>query len=129
MILILKKVIFYSDSHEDIELLDYVGNPRPLNPNKQLKAIAKERFWPIREFHSRGSAGVMDYARAVATQGSLVGSFFAGIPIYALTGSKRKAINFAISLFADTSTALTGMDLDIHGEKTFMVTSACCVHL
>ena len=38
---------FYSDSTDDIELLEYVGKPRPLNPSTKLREIAGERGWPI----------------------------------------------------------------------------------
>src|SRR3546814_9672242 len=34
---------FYSDSDDDLELLERVGKPRPLNPNLKLKGIADER--------------------------------------------------------------------------------------
>ncbi len=48
---------------------------------------------------------------------SLVGSVLAGIPIWALTGSKRDALNFSISLFADTASAIIGLNLKIKGEQ------------
>ena len=108
---------FYSDSDEDIQLLEHVGNPRPLNPNKALRRIANGRGWPVQDFNSRGSAGVGDYLRTFATQASLLSSFVAGIPIYALTGSMNKTRNFSTSLFADTACALTGIELDVTGEE------------
>jgi putative phosphoserine phosphatase/1-acylglycerol-3-phosphate O-acyltransferase len=46
----------------------------------------------------------------------LVSSFAAGLPIWALTGSRRKAINFSFNLFADTASALIGLDLKIKNE-------------
>jgi putative phosphoserine phosphatase/1-acylglycerol-3-phosphate O-acyltransferase len=55
--------------------------------------------------------------RSVAATGSLVTSFAAGLPIWALTGSRQEARNFSFSLFADTSCALIGMDFDIRGEE------------
>ena len=48
---------------------------------------------------------------------NLVGSFVAGFPIWLLTGSKRDALNFSISLFADTASALIGLNLKIDGEE------------
>ncbi len=108
---------FYSDSHEDIQLLKFVGNPRPLNPNKKLQQIARDNHWPCRHFDSRGGNNFIDYVRAVAAQGSLITSFLASLPIYALTGSKDKAVNFAISLFADTAAAIVGMDLEVEGSQ------------
>lgn len=108
---------FYSDSDEDIQLLEYVGKPRPLNPNKRLRRIAKGRGWPVQDFNSRGSASIGDYLRTAASQASMLTSFLAGIPIYALTGSINKTRNFSTSLFADTACALTGIELDIVGEE------------
>ena len=43
-------------------------------------------------------------------------SFFAGLPIWALTGSRRDAINFSMSVFADLASALIGLNLRIKGE-------------
>ena len=48
---------------------------------------------------------------------SLVTSFAAGLPIYALTGSRRDSVNFSFSLFADTASALIGLDLNVKGEE------------
>lgn len=38
---------FYSDSHNDIPLLELVDNPIAVNPNKALKTYAEDRNWPI----------------------------------------------------------------------------------
>jgi len=108
---------FYSDSDEDIQLLEYVGKPRPLNPNARLRRTASGRGWPVRDFNSRGKAGVKDLVRTVATQASMVSSAFAGVPIYAATGSLNKARNFSISMFADSACAIAGIELDIEGEE------------
>lgn len=116
---------FYSDSDEDIQLLDYVGKPRPLNPNKRLRNIAKGRGWPVQDFNSRGNTGPGDYLRTFATQISMVTSFAAGLPIYALTGSLNKTRNFSMSLFADTACALTGLELDIVGEENAWKARPC----
>ncbi len=119
------KSFFYTDSDEDLQLLEYVGKPRPINPNKRLRHIAKGRGWPVQDFHSRGNAKVGDYLRTLATQVSMVTSFAAGIPIYALTGSLNKTRNFSMSLFADTACALTGVELDIEGEENAWKARPC----
>lgn len=116
---------FYSDSDEDIQLLEYVGKPRPLNPNKRLRRVAKGRGWPVQDFNSRGKASVFDYAKTFATQMSMVTSFAAGLPIYALTGSMNKTRNFSTSLFADTACALTGIELEVEGEENAWAHRPC----
>ncbi len=113
----LDQSFFYSDSDDDIQLLERVGNPRPLNPNKKLLAIAESRGWPVRRFASRGDTHVSDWIRSLLVPGTLVGSFLAGIPIWALTGSKREALNFSVSVFADTASALIGLNLKVKGEQ------------
>lgn len=112
----LDKSYFYSDSHDDLQLLERVGNPRPLNPSNRLLAIAEQRGWPVRKFGSRGQPEIATLLRSAMMPVSLVGSFLAGFPIWALTGSKRDALNFSVSLFADTASALIGLNLKTVGE-------------
>jgi HAD superfamily hydrolase (TIGR01490 family) len=40
----------YSDSISDLPLLDAVGHPTAVNPDRQLRRVAAERGWPVREF-------------------------------------------------------------------------------
>jgi HAD superfamily hydrolase (TIGR01490 family) len=40
----------YSDSISDVPLLETVGNPTAVNPDRALRRIAIERGWPMREF-------------------------------------------------------------------------------
>ena len=40
----------YSDSHTDLPLLEKVGNPVAVNPDRELRKVAEENDWPIMEF-------------------------------------------------------------------------------
>lgn len=40
----------YSDSSTDLPMLEVVGHPTAVNPDKALRRIALERQWPIRTF-------------------------------------------------------------------------------
>ena len=40
----------YSDSASDLPMLEMVGNPVAVNPERELRRIAEDREWPIREF-------------------------------------------------------------------------------
>jgi putative phosphoserine phosphatase/1-acylglycerol-3-phosphate O-acyltransferase len=113
----LAESFFYSDSDDDIQLLQRVGKPRPLNPNARLTTIAEQHGWPVRRFGSRSKARASDWVRSLFLPASLVGSFIAGVPIWALTGSRREALNFSVSVFADTASALLGLNLKIDGEQ------------
>ena len=112
----LDKSFFYSDSTDDIELLERVGNPRPLNPSNKLQAISERRGWPVRRFASRGRPTPTDWIRTAMVPATLLGSFVSGLPIWALSGSKRDALNFSMSVFADVASALIGLNLSIKGE-------------
>ncbi len=98
----LDKSYFYSDSHDDLDLLERVGNPRPLNPSDQLRSIAAKRGWPVEAFSSRGTPGLLDYVRALTPTPTLVAASLASLPIWALTGSTREAANFASLPLATT---------------------------
>jgi putative phosphoserine phosphatase/1-acylglycerol-3-phosphate O-acyltransferase len=113
---VLDDSFFYSDSTDDRLLLERVGHPRALNPSSKLRNLARERDWPIASFGSRGRPTLNQFLRSVAATVSLVPSFAAGLPIYALTGSRREALNFSLSLFADAASALINLDLEVHGE-------------
>lgn len=41
----------YTDSHSDLPLLELVGHPVAVNPDKRLKQIAQKRSWPIERFY------------------------------------------------------------------------------
>ncbi len=108
---------FYTDSHEDLPLLEIVGRPRPLNPDRPLAQVAKERFWPVRRFTSRGTPGAGEWARTALTYGSLVPAIGAGLLAGLVSGSRREAINTGGALFGDLATSLSGVDLRVEGEE------------
>jgi len=113
----LDQSFFYTDSTDDLQLLERVGLPRTLNASDRLQRLAQDRQWPSARFGSRGRPTMTQFLRSVAATVSLVPTFLAGIPIYALTGSRRESINFSLSLFADTASALIGLDLRVEGEE------------
>ena len=113
----LGRCFFYSDSTDDIELLEAVDQPVVVNGSSELKAIARESGWSAADFSSRGPASTSEVLRSIAATGSLVGSFLMGLPLYALSRSRRDSVNFSISLFAETASALIGLDLDVHGGE------------
>ena len=64
----------YSDSVTDLPMLDAVGHPVVVNPDRDLRRVATERDWELRTFHlevplrNRPSAG-----QAAAGAGALAG--------------------------------------------------------
>ncbi len=46
----------YSDSVTDLPMLETVGNPRVVNPDRALRRIAQQRGWPVLTFGSSRAA-------------------------------------------------------------------------
>ncbi len=47
----------YSDSATDLPMMEIVGHPHAVNPDKELREAAEERGWPILEFQRQVSLG------------------------------------------------------------------------
>jgi HAD superfamily hydrolase (TIGR01490 family) len=43
----------YSDSHTDLPFLEAVGHPVAVNPDRELRRVARDRGWPVLEFSER----------------------------------------------------------------------------
>ncbi len=108
---------FYTDSCEDLPLLEAVGYPHPLNPDSRLAQIAKERQWPVRRFHSRGAPSLTEVARTSLVYASIIPSALVGAAAGFLNRSRREGINVAAGLWADLATSLSGVDLRVEGEQ------------
>lgn len=108
---------FYTDSHEDLPLLEIVAHPRPLNPNRQLAQIAKERRWPVRRFSSRGRPGIGDLVRTGLSLASIAPAVWAGAAAGVVNGSFREGLNVTGAVWGELATSLSGIDLRVEGEE------------
>ncbi|MAE93874.1 MAG: HAD-IB family hydrolase [Deltaproteobacteria bacterium] len=113
----LSECFFYTDSSDDLPLLEAVGKPCPLNPDSMLAQISKERGWPVRRFQSRGTPGVEQIARSALALASLLPSVVVGTTVGLINRSQREAVNVAGSMWSDLSMALSGVDLRVEGEE------------
>ncbi|MBA3368056.1 MAG: HAD-IB family hydrolase [Geodermatophilaceae bacterium] len=67
----------YSDSANDVPMLSMVGRPVVVNPDGELKAIARARGWEIRDFRTGRKAarvGLPSALAAGAVAGAIVGA-------------------------------------------------------
>ena len=113
----LARSYFYTDSDEDLPLLEAVGHPRPTNPNRALTAIAAARGWPARTFTTRGLPSVVDVTRTTLAMGSLFPSLLLGVPVALLDGGWRRAINLAATTWGELGTALADVSVHVQGEE------------
>jgi HAD superfamily hydrolase (TIGR01490 family) len=70
----------YSDSINDLPMLTLVGHPNVVNPDAQLRAIARERQWPIHDFR-RGRRATIIAIPVAAGAGVVAGGLAAGIAV------------------------------------------------
>jgi HAD superfamily hydrolase (TIGR01490 family) len=68
----------YSDSVNDLPMLELVGHPNAVNPDGDLRALAKKRGWPIYDFR-KGRKATMAALPVAAGAGVVVGGLAAGI--------------------------------------------------
>ncbi len=108
---------FYTDSEDDLPLLDAVGRPRVVNPSKDLKKIADERSWGVTYFQNRERPTLKEVARVGTAYGILPTAFAATAPLWPLSGKKRTALNAATSMFSDFAAGIIGLDIDVEGEE------------
>ncbi len=48
---------FYSDSHNDLPLLERVAHPVAVDPDARLRALAQERGWPVISLRGEAASG------------------------------------------------------------------------
>lgn len=69
----------YSDSANDIPMLELVGNAVAVNPDAQLAKVARERGWPVVTFAQRSRMLVRRSTSATAVAAALVAAHWLGI--------------------------------------------------
>lgn len=62
----LKRCAAYSDSHNDVPMLSLVGTAVAINPDADLREVAKNRGWEIRDFRTGRKAAKIGVPTALA---------------------------------------------------------------
>ena len=70
----------YSDSSNDIPMLELVGHPAAVNPDSDLRAQARAQGWPVHDFRS-GRRATLIALPAAAGAGAIAGGIAAGIAL------------------------------------------------
>ncbi|MDP6977992.1 MAG: HAD-IB family hydrolase [Myxococcota bacterium] len=112
----LEESYFYTDSHDDISLLDAVGKPRLVNPDRELASVGSRRGWPVYQFHSRGTPGRREIAGLLGALGSLGPAAMVGIPAAIASGSVRKGADMMLNTYSELAMTATGVELNVEGE-------------
>src|SRR6516225_12125280 len=70
----------YSDSSNDMPMLELVGHPAAVNPDSDLRAQARAQGWPIHDFRT-GRRATLIALPAAAGAGAIAGGVVAGIAL------------------------------------------------
>ncbi len=112
----LSKSHFYTDSAEDMQLMDIVGYPHPVNPDYELSKVSYERNWPILRFNDEKRPGISNLLRTFLAVGSLVPGAMSGIVSGTANWSIKDGINNMMATVGDVGCTLAGIKLVVHNE-------------
>ena len=76
----LSRCAAYSDSANDVPMLSLVGHPVAVNPDSDLKRVAREKGWEIRDFRTGRKAARIGVP-AAAGMGALAGGVAVGLAL------------------------------------------------
>lgn len=111
------KSFFYSNGVEDLSLLETVGHPVVINPDKKLANVARKNGWRDVRLESRGFVGVGDVARTLLTFGTALPLLAASLPFRAIGVSERDATNFSLSTWTSIAPLIARLKLIVEGEE------------
>ena len=113
----LSQSYFYTDSVEDLPLMEIVGHPRPLNPDTKLTAIAFQNDWPIYRFSGEDRPGLSNWIRTGLALTSLFPAIFSGVATGSLNLSWKDGVNSMMSTVGDLVVAMAGIELVVKGDE------------
>jgi len=76
----------YSDSHSDLPMLEAVGHPVAVNPDRELERHARVNAWPIVIFSRRTKTVIRRTAAGIGSAAVAAGAFTAGLEL----GKRRR---------------------------------------
>ncbi|MFT5885545.1 MAG: putative phosphoserine phosphatase/1-acylglycerol-3-phosphate O-acyltransferase [Arcticibacterium sp.] len=113
----LTKTYFYTDSFDDLPLLDIVGKPRPVNPDSRLSALAFQNDWPVLRFTEDNKSQLTNLLRTGLAGGILFPAVLKGVTTGLSTLSWDEGRDSLMASFGDLATAVAGIKLAIKGEE------------
>lgn len=107
----------YSNGGEDVPMLETVGRPIALNPDRTLRAIARDRRWPAVSLRrpQRGATPIST-ARTATAMGALMTTAAAGAAVGLISGNRQAAANLVGTVGPGIALTLCGIDVAVTGR-------------
>lgn len=121
----LQKSFFYTDSAEDLPLLEIVGNPRPMNPDAKLTALAFKNDWPVVRLDDDTPSQLTNIARTGLTTGVFIPAIIKGVTKGLKNMSFSDGVDSTMAGLGDFGTAAAGIQLAIKGEEYLWSNRPC----
>lgn len=113
----ISKSFFYTDSAEDLPLLEIVGNPRPVNPDTKLSALAFQNDWPVLRFAEENNSKVANLVRTGVASGIFIPAILKGVVSGVTSMSLTEGIETMMASLGDFGTTVAGIKLAVKGEE------------
>ncbi|MBK8052804.1 MAG: HAD-IB family hydrolase [Saprospiraceae bacterium] len=113
----IRKSYFYTDSAEDIHLLEIVGNPRPVNPDTKLSGIAFQNDWPVLRYNDAHNSRIAGMVRTGLSLGVVIPAILNGFSKGTTNMSWNEGVESMMRSIGDLGTYVAGITLSIKGEE------------
>lgn len=107
----------YSNGGEDVPFLEASGNPRPLNPDDELREIAVEKNWPVTDLVMPHRHNPVTLARSGAALASVGLAVAAGFGVALVNRDRSMGASVAASMGSDLALGTAGIKLNVVGEE------------
>ncbi|MDV8069914.1 MULTISPECIES: HAD-IB family hydrolase [Rhodococcus] len=113
----LRNAFAYSNGAEDVPMLESVGRPVALNPDRTLASVARRKGWPSVTLRKpQRGATPLSTVRTATAMGALAATAVVGFSAGLVTGNRQLGANLVGTYGPDISLSLLGIDVEIDGE-------------
>ncbi|MEL6988141.1 MAG: HAD-IB family hydrolase, partial [Bacteroidota bacterium] len=107
---------FYTDSFSDLPLLEIVGNPKAVNPDKELTRMAMDNEWTIYRFDDLGRPNITNILRTGATLTTVGPAIASGLLNGILKRDWTQGTNSMMAMVGDLGTRIAGIKVVVKNE-------------